>query len=326
MNFKPMLSGQAPKDLSEIKYPVYVSRKLDGIRAIALPGKGLVSRSLKPIRNAAIQEWARNLPEGVDGELTLPDDTADFRLVDSMVMSGDGAPDFVFHAFDLLEFDNPEEPFSERFRQLNELFAELPSIYPPEWLRHFAVVEHDLAQGPEDIELLHAHYSEAGYEGSMLRSPDGPYKFGRSTEREGYLLKLKNFSDEEADVLGAIEEQQNTNEAVTNALGLTERSSAKAGMVGKGSLGNFVLRLEDGTTFECGSGFTAAQRRELWQRAVAAYNPDLQWTVADHPGAIAVPIGTFDRVTFKHQPPPGGRPRGQKPRIPVFKAFRKEDS
>ena len=47
MNFKPMLASQID-DLSSVKYPVYASYKLDGIRAIIYQGVAY-SRSLKPI-------------------------------------------------------------------------------------------------------------------------------------------------------------------------------------------------------------------------------------------------------------------------------------
>ena len=50
-----------------------------------------------------------------------------------------------------------------------------------------------------------------GYEGLMLRAPDGPYKFGRSTVKENTLLKVKNFLDDEAEVIGFKEQTTNTN-------------------------------------------------------------------------------------------------------------------
>ena len=37
-----------------------------------------------------------------------------------------------------------------------------------------------------------------GYEGVMIRTPDSPYKCGRSTEREGWLLKIKRFEQRRA--------------------------------------------------------------------------------------------------------------------------------
>lgn len=57
-----------------------------------------------------------------------------------------------------------------------------------------------------------------GYEGVMVRDPAGPYKCGRSTVREGWLLKIKRFEDGEAEVLETYEGMSNYNEAGVDAL------------------------------------------------------------------------------------------------------------
>jgi DNA ligase-1 len=105
-------------------------------------------------------------------------------------------------------------------------------------------------------------------EGVILRDPAGLYKFGRSG-KTGPLLKVKRFIDFEAEVVGVYEEMHNANEAKTNELGRTERSTAKAGLVGKGTLGGLVLRAlngpAEGVEFRCGTGFDADARKVLWK-------------------------------------------------------------
>ena len=99
----------------------------------------------------------------------------------------------------------------------------------------------------------------------MVRKPDAPYKFGRSTLKEGYLLKVKRFTDAEAKIIGFEERMYNENEATTDALGHTERSTHKAGMKPAGDLGAFIVRdLRTEMSFRIGTGFTAAQRKEYW--------------------------------------------------------------
>jgi DNA ligase-1 len=101
----------------------------------------------------------------------------------------------------------------------------------------------------------------------ILRDPAGLYKFGRSG-KTGPLLKLKRFIDFEAEVIGVYEEMHNANVATKNELGRTSRSSAKAGKIGKGTLGGLILRAINGPAagveFRCGTGFDAAARAELW--------------------------------------------------------------
>ena len=112
---------------------------------------------------------------------------------------------------------------------------------------------------------LEERYLADGYEGVMLRSLQGIYKFGRATKKEGALLKLKRFADSEATILGLIEQMHNTNESTINALGLKERSSHKANLVGKDTLGALSVRdVTTGVEFEIGTGFDDAERAKIW--------------------------------------------------------------
>ena len=104
-----------------------------------------------------------------------------------------------------------------------------------------------------------------GAEGVMVRTPDGPYKEGRATERSGWLVKVKRFVDSEAEVLGSFEEMHNENEKEENELGRSKRSSKAEGLVPSGRLGGFDVRdLKTGVEFSVGSGFTAEMKEEYW--------------------------------------------------------------
>jgi ATP-dependent DNA ligase len=100
----------------------------------------------------------------------------------------------------------------------------------------------------------------------MLRNPNATYKYGRSTPKSQDLVKLKPFQDSEAIVLGVYEAMFNGNEAVTNALGHTERSTHKENLSGKGMLGGFHVRdLHTGVEFDCAPGKSShAERTEWW--------------------------------------------------------------
>lgn len=305
--FKPMLAAPAPEDLTKLRFPILVSPKLDGIRCVKLNGKAL-SRKLLPIPNNFVRNWIeKNLPDGIDGELMLSSmQAATFNEVQSAIMSVDGEPDFVFCAFDLLTpasaGPHPAAGFRERFGNLAGASWQMSE---QDWLR-LRIVPHEETYSVDRLLEMAAEFCAAGFEGAMIRDPNGPYKFGRSTEKEGYLLKLKSFADEEATVIGVVEQMENTNEATVNELGQTKRSSAKAGKVPKGVLGALQCRFDDGTEFEVGSGFTDAERVEYWGNRSYITDPSLPPSV----------------VTVKHQPPPGGRKPGEAPRFPVFKGFR----
>ena len=83
------------------------------------------------------------------------------------------------------------------------------------------------------------------------------------------MVKVKRFDDTELEVVGAVELYHNDNEATINELGHTQRSTAKAGLRPAGVLGALVCKWKD-TTVEVGTGFTAAQRAELWRAGPAS--------------------------------------------------------
>ena len=254
--FKPMLSGKA--ELDKLKFPLMASPKIDGIRMLIRDGVAL-SRSLKPLPNKHVQAlFGRPEFNGLDGEIVLGNayDPDVYVKTNSAVMSVDGEPDVMYWCFD--RWDMPNDPFEDRYA------AAIPptTTLPLQRLEHFYVS--DLAE----LQRAHETLAQQGFEGIMLRHPQGPYKNGRSTLREGWLLKLKTFEDAEGVIIGVQEEMANLNEATVDALGHTKRSTHKEGKVGKGTVGAIRVRVLngefEGVEVNIGSGFTAAQRAEAW--------------------------------------------------------------
>lgn len=252
---RPMLAVDV-EDLSKLKYPVIVSPKLDGIRCVKVNGKAL-SRSFKPIPNHHIRNWIEaNVPDGADGEILAGNS---FQDCQSMIMTRDGTPEFTFNAFDYVR-DGLLTPFEERFGQLlliNDLKED----------NSFKVVEHFRVHNEQELLEAEDKWLSEGFEGVMIRDPNGPYKCGRSTLKEGYLLKLKRFTDSEAIVTGFEELLHNDNPKKKNELGLTKRSSHKDNMRPAGTLG--VILAKDLTTNKeirigSGEGLTKAFRQCIW--------------------------------------------------------------
>lgn len=247
--FKPMLAGKAPADLSTLKFPLVLSPKLDGIRALVKDGI-VMSRSLKPIPNNHVQKLFGHL-EGYDGELIVgePTDKDCFRNTTSGVMSRDGEPDVIYHVFDYHKINLSWET---RFKFL---FGEERVIIVP----HYEV------NSPEAIESIETEMLQMGYEGVMLRDISGSYKFGRSTTREGWLLKLKRFEDSEALVIGMEEKMTNENEATIGELGQTKRTSHQENLYPRDTMGALIVRdLKTGVLFNIGTGFSDIDRSWWW--------------------------------------------------------------
>lgn len=250
MTFRPLLA--APVDFNRLDYAdLYLSPKLDGIRAIVIDGV-VMSRSLKPIPNQHVQNLFKHL-EFFDGELICgsPTSPSCYRDTNSAVMSRDGEPDVTFYVFDHIE--NPDDDYLDRYEKLTWPVG--VALLPQHRVRH--VVE---------VEGLENSYLEEGFEGVMLRKGRGPnskYKFGRATAKSNTLLKVKRFVDAEFRVVGFEERMHNANVATTDELGRTKRSSHQENKVGRDDLGALILASDAGT-FNCGTGFTDADRAEIW--------------------------------------------------------------
>lgn len=252
--FKPMLACNA--ELDKLKYPLLSSPKLDGVRCCIREGQAL-SRTLKPIPNVHVQQVLNHRCfDGFDGELIVGDPTSKtcYRDTVSGVMSREGVPDFTYYVFDLTDHDCG---FQERYAELGRRITGASAT---------TRLGHTIIHGINELTEYEAAIVSQGYEGIILRSMDAPYKFGRSTVKEGYMLKVKRFVDNEAEIIGFEEELKNENEATTNELGRTQRSSHAAGKVGKGTLGAFLVRdAATGVEFSVGTGLTADERALCWR-------------------------------------------------------------
>lgn len=244
--FKPLLAS--PADLNRTEFPVLASPKLDGIRCLIHPDLGPVSRTLKPIPNRAIRVYLSNPKfKYLDGEIVTYTEDGDadpdrFHDIQSKVMKADGEPIFTFHAFD--SFKYPMRPFEER---LAAVYDTVPYDDTKCWA---AALLHDRIEDmPSLSEKVDEHIAD-GFEGTMVRAIDGHYKYGRSTAREGILVKVKAFFDDEAEIIG-VEELQ--------------RKAEGGGKVPGDTLGALVVRWRR-KSFNIGTGFDAATRQELWRR------------------------------------------------------------
>lgn len=252
--FKPMLADDA--DLSKLRYPLLVSPKLDGVRATFVDGQ-LLTRSLKPLANPKVAEVITH-GSPLDGELIVgdPRDQSAFRETMKVVSSHTAdVHDLRFYVFDAVS----EHSFSARLAAAHKVIEESGDRFVP--VPHVFVDNECELLHMEDVTLAE------GYEGLMLRDPQGRYKMGRSTVSEGSLLKLKRRLQSEAIVVDVVEQLHNANEAKLDNLGYTERSSHKANKIPTGVLGALVVKdVRTGVEFNVGTGFTAAERDELWKK------------------------------------------------------------
>ncbi|MFA5760291.1 MAG: hypothetical protein WC877_00780 [Dehalococcoidales bacterium] len=287
---KPMLSVNA--ELDKIRYPVLGTPKIDGIRCLTTD-LGAVSRNMKPIPNAHVRNMLNDLPVGLDGELIVDNN---FHQTSSGIMSRDGEPKFTYKVFDYIIDGDTTMPYNERMTHLFEFAMEVePDPHLSGFIQCLLPIEIQTQSELFDYEGV-CH--ELGYEGCMIRKVDSPYKSGRSSVKEGYLLKIKRFEDAEAEIIGFEELQRNQNAAKRDVFGHIDRSTCKDGMVAGQTMGAIRVRdLKTGVEFSIGSGFTASDRETIWSHQDFYIGKAISYKFQ--------PCGTKDA-----------------PRFPIFKGFR----
>lgn len=294
---KPMKAENA--EIEKLRFPVIAQPKIDGVRGLNVAGH-LRTRTLKPFANQILMEkYSNPLFAGLDGELwhrdrygapSLCRDTT--SVVNTILMT---AP-IHWTIFDDFSPEAIDLPYVERLnwaslrvkamREYGFIFIEL--------------IESKTVFSLGELNAFEADVLARGYEGVILRDPQGKYKNGRSTVREGGLLRIKRFVDREAIVVQLIEARENLNEKRTNELGESERSSHQENKIGKQMVGSLICETEDGQLITVGPGeMTHGERMLYWER------PEL---------IVGKPI------TYKCFP------HGEKlaPRFPTFKAIREE--
>lgn len=191
-----MLAHDYNKRGKDIDFPCFTQVKLDGTRAVAIPGRGIYSRNRKayPHLEHIRVEIDRLHPSIIlDGELYSK--TLTFQEIVGLVKretikEADQAKheEIKFYVYDIV---NDHMPFMDRYANLQHIFRR-------HRFKHIVLVNTDVCRNVEQMKELHSTYVVDGYEGLMLRNKKGLYKGSRSTD----LQKYKEFVDGEYEIIG----------------------------------------------------------------------------------------------------------------------------
>lgn len=240
--------------MKSLRYPVIATLKIDGIRGLVTDN--LRSRTLKLIPNDSIRARANSLVYGLD--LELYNGELRYDEIESIVMSQEHPlSDKIM--FNLLDDFSAEQPYEWRLQSIKD-FA---GIYKH---ANCSVVFDEWCGNADELFAFEKRTIETFGEGICFRTPDSPYKQGRSTLKEQYLVKLCRFVREEVTIIGFEEQMHNSNSERRNPIGMMNSSSSKSGLLGKNTLGAFLVRNSDGLEFTVGTGvgLTDKLRVEIW--------------------------------------------------------------
>lgn len=181
------LDGQDPVGMM-------ASEKLDGVRAY-WNGEGFYSRNGNLFEAPS---WMLELlpDEDLDGELYL----GPGQLYEAISIVKTKPPTHAWRKLRYMVFDAPDAagPFRERLRHAERLVDEACRRWRGPGPCPVQLVQHTLIRSPQDLDRFHREVTSRGVEGTMLRDPDSRYERARS----GTLLKLKDFQDGNAEVIG----------------------------------------------------------------------------------------------------------------------------
>lgn len=214
-----------------------VEPKLDGYRMTIIDGVPLsrnkreftsVDHILEAIGPELLERWV------FDGEIM--GSSADFdEAGGSIRRKSEQASGAVYHVFDIIfreDWQGTTPNFGVRRHLLESVCKDIPFV---------KVVPSIPLQDPTSEQLFKAmkEMIALGYEGAMLKNATAPYVYDRTPD----LLKLKDFVSEDLPVVG-----------YTPGKGRH-----------KGSLGALYV-LRDGVQTKVGSGYSDAQRKEIWEK------------------------------------------------------------
>jgi len=294
-----MRSCHPQPDKYPVTYPKLISRKLDGIRGAKRGGKSTTKSGKGVPSNINRSIIERLIPEGFDFEMIAgnPADEDVYSRTFSAVMTIDSTVQVDFYVFDL--HDIPSLYKSKRLDLIKFVLADPHTAAKLKAHNvNIIVVEQEWVHSDADVDRVYAKYLEEGYEGAILCDPLGFYKSGKCTPKEQIQLKLKPEDDYEVLITGAYEAMHNSNEAFTNEVGETERSTAKDGLTGKGMLGGFIGTIvATGVSTKISAGkMKHDERTSRWE----AFTHDAGALVGRYCKARAMNYGTMANGALRH--------------------------
>lgn len=310
---KPFLASDY--DESKLRFPLLAAPKIDGVRGLNTYGT-LTGRSLKEHKNRyTTRVFSQQRLIGCDGELIAGENprAADLcRKTSSAVGTIEGTPLVTWWLFDYFAPEVFDLPYSQRYLRLMDLIAEIGEA-DPALAALLRVVPTVLVHDLEELEEADTINISKGYEGTIIWDPNGKRKQGRSTPREGGYLRIKRFIDFEGEVVEVIEGEENLNEAKTNELGRTERSSHKENMIPNGMVGRLMVRALADVTWQ---GRVLFKKGDIVKVAPGKLTHQERRYYMREPNQI---VGKIIKAQFF---PHGFK---DKPRFPTFQTFRSRE-
>jgi DNA ligase-1 len=203
----------------------YMSEKLDGIRGY-WDGTKLLTRKGNIIN--APKWFIKNFPPfELDGELWSK--RKDFEFIQSTVLKKTPDKSWEKITYNIFEVPNQKGNFPKRLEKARIWFKNNPNI-------NVKIITQTVCAGKNHLDEFLKEIESKGGEGVIIKDPAQEY----NKDKIPYVLKVKNYSDMEGIVI-----------AVNKGKGKYENM-----------MGSLTIKLENGITFNLGSGFSDFERAD----------------------------------------------------------------
>ena len=225
MSWKPMLATNA--NLDKLVLPKLGSVKLEGVRGEFTPN-GLFTRPLKRFNNGMLlsEKFIELILYCSENDIIVEGEFYKHGMPFNEISSicrrkgHQGVDKLEFHIFDIYISGMQTTRFDKRCVLMENIMKSISS-------KSIKLIPQIFHETKEEIV---EHYERAltqGYEGWVLKDPDGVYKKGRSTVLEGTYLRLKPEDTFDGKVIEIIERFENLCDSEVNELGQLKKRQDK---------------------------------------------------------------------------------------------------
>lgn len=301
---QPILAPNEIVPLDKISYPKMASYKLDGNRCIVMNGE-LLTRNMKPQGNKKLTEYfseicriSKKYNVIFDGEIYAP--ILEFNELQTYIRTHDlDIPpriELKYYMFDCI----PAADWNKKggLEYMDRLTA-LRTIVESENIPNVECLKQVVCKTQEQTETLFAKALACGFEGLILRNPNGLYKNGRCTVKQDNIFKLKEFETVDAKIVSfnsrsVMKEDAPRSRGETGEL---KRVNKKEYREESDDLGSITVETKDGIRvgIGLGKGTTQEYRLDLWQNRDKYIGKYLEFKYMPHGTKDLPRIGTFVR-------------------------------
>jgi len=230
--FKVMLADNKQPKLDDITFPKELQPKIDGFRAIYIPGLGFMGRNGKPLRNKNLGAFFHGISTSnrkwvLDGEIDSTEwhgQKDSFNKITSILNSEDKEiPDHIrYTVYDCVKVkdwraQSCPDTYEQRMNHANQLVFYISDHYPTteDWFSEDASFRESYSpvvsipsikiNSRKELDKWYKYYLDHGYEGVMIKDSKGLYQWKRVTVTSQIMLKLKPSITHDLKVTGFVE-------------------------------------------------------------------------------------------------------------------------